>query len=347
MPVSIGIDLGGSLCKLSLLTSSPTTLPLSHLFRTLKHLGGQSIFIHLLPGTPQNISSLTRHLVALAKREPIIISLTGGGAHKHKRLLRVLHRNPNIEVVRCEDEFMCLTKGIRFLASSCESPGIFELADFHFHGDIGSARATIDKKAAFLPASTPLLMVNIGTGTSFVDVPSHGVFKRVGGSSLGGGTFMGLCRGLTRSKSFKEALKLAALGDSRKVDMLVGDIFGGEGEAEQHGLRSTVLASSFAKLGFSDDSGREDRALSALIMISMNLAAMAWLHARICNRNVILFTGTFLQDNPMALRTMAYAIHFWSKGDQRSLFVESSAFMCSLGALANVVSDKTPEKAKL
>lgn len=50
--------------------------------------------------------------------------------------------------------------------------------------------------------------------------------ERVSGSSLGGGTFWGLCRLLTRVKGFDEMLELSARGDNAKVDMLVGDIYG-------------------------------------------------------------------------------------------------------------------------
>ena len=50
-------------------------------------------------------------------------------------------------------------------------------------------------------------------------------WQRVGGSSLGGATFLGLCRALGCASSFAEALALAAEGDSKTVDLLVGDIY--------------------------------------------------------------------------------------------------------------------------
>ena len=43
----------------------------------------------------------------------------------------------------------------------------------------------------------------------------------------GGGTFWGLCRLLTGCSSFDEMLRLSAQGDNRRVDMMVGDIYGG------------------------------------------------------------------------------------------------------------------------
>ena len=46
------------------------------------------------------------------------------------------------------------------------------------------------------------------------------------GSSIGGGTYWGLCRLLTKCKSFDEVLDLAESGETDLVDMTVGDIYG-------------------------------------------------------------------------------------------------------------------------
>ena len=53
-------------------------------------------------------------------------------------------------------------------------------------------------------------------------------FQRVSGTSLGGGTFLGLCSLLTGCQTFDEALELADKGDSTNVDKLVRDIYGGD-----------------------------------------------------------------------------------------------------------------------
>lgn len=63
----------------------------------------------------------------------------------------------------------------------------------------------------------PYLLVNIGSGVSIVKVAGQGQYERVSGSSLGGGTFWGLCRLLTRTRSFDEMLELSMRGDNRKV----------------------------------------------------------------------------------------------------------------------------------
>lgn len=99
---------------------------------------------------------------------------------------------------------------------------------------------------------------------------ADGRYDRVSGSSLGGGTFWGLARLLTRAKDFDELLALCARGDNSRVDMLVGDIYGGR-DYTAIGLSANTIASSFGKV---IGSGREleeyepaDIALSVLRMI--------------------------------------------------------------------------------
>ena len=65
----------------------------------------------------------------------------------------------------------------------------------------------------------PYLLVNIGSGVSLLKMEGDGQYESVSGSSLGGGTFWGLCRLLTRCKSFDEMLELSMRGDNSKVHL--------------------------------------------------------------------------------------------------------------------------------
>jgi hypothetical protein len=76
----------------------------------------------------------------------------------------------------------------------------------------------------------PYLVVNIGSGVSILRVDARHVYERVGGTSLGGSTFLGLVSALTGCRTFEEAIAMAAAGDSTKVDMSVGDIYGEVGQ---------------------------------------------------------------------------------------------------------------------
>ena len=68
-------------------------------------------------------------------------------------------------------------------------------------------------------------------------------FQRIGGTSVGGGTFLGLCALLAGTESFEEAITLAEKGDSNRVDKLVRDIFGGD--YTQFGLSGDVVAARY------------------------------------------------------------------------------------------------------
>mgnify|MGYP002785158320 CR=1 FL=1 len=65
----------------------------------------------------------------------------------------------------------------------------------------------------------PYLLVNIGSGVSMVRVTGPGPtqYERVSGSSIGGGTFWGLCRLLTQTRDFDEMLDLSTQGDNAAV----------------------------------------------------------------------------------------------------------------------------------
>lgn len=107
-----------------------------------------------------------------------------------------------------------------------------------------------------------------------VDGPAD--FKRVSGSSIGGGTYWGLCRLLTGATTYDESLQIASRGDSNQVDMLVGDIYGRGYSKFQ--LSSNTLASSFGKIGGMESPkgknsgvGEDDVAKALLVMISLNI----------------------------------------------------------------------------
>ena len=63
----------------------------------------------------------------------------------------------------------------------------------------------------------PYLLVNIGSGVSMLKVEGDGQYERVSGSSLGGGTFWGLCRLLTKCRGFDEMLELSMRGNNANV----------------------------------------------------------------------------------------------------------------------------------
>ncbi|XP_015745615.1 pantothenate kinase 2, mitochondrial isoform X3 [Python bivittatus] len=157
-------------------------------------------------------------------------------------------------------------------------------------------------------------------------------------ASLGGGTFFGLCCLLTGCSTFEEALEMASLGDSTKVDKLVRDIYGGD--YERFGLPGWTIASSFGNMMSKekrDAASKEDLARAALITITNNIGSIARMCALNENINRVVFVGNFLRINTISMKFLAYALDYWSKGQLKALFLEHEGYFGAVGALLELL----------
>ncbi len=77
---------------------------------------------------------------------------------------------------------------------------------------------------------------------------------------------------------------------------------------------------------------------SLLIMISNNIGQLAYLNALKHHCRHIYFAGNFLRvENTIAMRTLAYAITFWSKGTMEAFFVRHEGYCGALGAFLSTL----------
>ena len=121
----------------------------------------------------------------------------------------------------------------------------------------------------------------IGRKKSKLEATLH-LIRFYGRSSLGGGTFLGLCCLLTGCQTYEEAIALAASGDSTKVDKKVRDIYGGN--YERFGLDGDVVACSFGQMNLPDrraEVTKEDLARATLVTITNNIGSIT----RMCAPN--------------------------------------------------------------
>jgi len=187
-----------------------------------------------------------------------VIKATGGGAFKYAELFK---EKLGVTFDK-EDEMQCLVSGANFLLRA-----IRDEAFTHHEGH--KQFVQLDQNELF-----PYLLVNIGSGVSMIKVDEEGQYERVSGTNVGGGTFWGLGKLLTKCKSFDEILELSQGGDNSAVDMLVGDIYGGL-DYSKIGLSASTIASSFGKVIAENkdlsDYRKEDIVLSLLRMISYNI----------------------------------------------------------------------------
>lgn len=268
-----------------------------------------------------------------------IIKATGGGAFKYADLFK---ERLGVTIDK-EDEMGCLVAGLNFLLRA-----IRDEAFTHLEGE--KQFVQIDQSDLF-----PYLLVNIGSGVSMIKVDGEGQYERVSGTNVGGGTFWGLGRLLTKCKNFDEILELSQGGDNSAIDMLVGDIYGGL-DYSKIGLSASTIASSFGKVIAENkdlsDYRREDIALSLLRMISYNIGQIAYLNALRYGLKRIFFGGFFIRGHAYTMDTMSFAIGFWSKGQAQAMFLRHEGFLGALGAflsydkhgLSNLTSHQCVER---
>ncbi|KAG4959576.1 hypothetical protein JHK87_036209 [Glycine soja] len=248
-----------------------------------------------------------------------IIKATGGGAYKYADLFK---ERLGVSLDK-EDEMNCLVAGANFLLKA-----IRHEAFTHMEGH--KEFVQIDPNDLF-----PYLLVNIGSGVSMIKVDGDGKFERVSGTNVGGGTYWGLGRLLTKCKSFDELLELSQKGDNRTMDMLVGDIYGGL-DYSKIGLSASTIASSFGKTISEkkelEEYRPEDISLSLLRMISYNIGQIAYLNALRFRLKRIFFGGFFIRGHAYTMDTISFAVHFWSNGEAQAMFLRHEGFLGALGA---------------
>ncbi|XP_015199334.1 pantothenate kinase 2, mitochondrial isoform X2 [Lepisosteus oculatus] len=252
---------------------------------------------------------------------------TGGGAYKFEADFRTM---ADLQLHKL-DELDCLIKGVLYVDSL---GGHSECYYFENPTDPDLCH----QKPYNLENPFPLLLVNIGSGVSILAVYSKDHYKRVTGTSLGGGTFLGLCCLLTGCSTFEEALEMALCGDSTKVDKLVRDIYGGD--YERFGLPGWAVASSFGNMVCKEKResvSKEDLARATLVTITNNIGSITRMCALNENIDRVVFVGNFLRINTLSMKLLAYALDYWSKGQLKALFLKHEGYFGAVGALLELL----------
>uniref|UniRef100_A0A673H7C6 4'-phosphopantetheine phosphatase n=1 Tax=Sinocyclocheilus rhinocerous TaxID=307959 RepID=A0A673H7C6_9TELE len=265
----------------------------------------------------------------LVNTETKVIKATGGGAYK---MIQTCLEFKDLLVDK-EDEMTCLIKGCNFVLKNIPHEAFVYAkhadSEFRFqntHPDI-----------------FPYLLINIGSGVSIVKVEAEDKFERIGGSSIGGGTFWGLGALLTKTKRFDELLQLASKGQHTNVDMLVKDIYGGA--YGSLGLTGDLIASSFGKSATTDkEFSKEDMAKSLLHMISNDIGQLACLYAKLHNLTRVYFGGFFIRGHPVTMHTITYSINFFTKGEVQALFLRHEGYLGAIGAFLKGAEEDNPNQ---
>eukprot|EP00299_Pterocystis_sp_00344_P010795 c4918_g1_i1.p1 GENE.c4918_g1_i1~~c4918_g1_i1.p1 ORF type:complete len:521 (+),score=155.14 c4918_g1_i1:30-1592(+) len=351
-----GLDIGGTLAKLVFyepLSQTRDLAQLSKFVNASEYYGStgkrvlqlsfsfqDGLFHFILFETHRMASAIDLIVQNRLHSDMSTLSATGGGAYKYSRMFE---QKAGI-VMTAYGELECAVRGLLFLVRHVKDE-LYTIPNATLSTD------TFQKETyeTSIDDMFPFIVVNIGSGVSVLFVENERTFERVNGTALGGGTYLGLCRLFTRCETFEEALRLAERGHASKLDLLVGDIYGGD--CENLSLPSSATAASFGKAMTmdieKDPIQPEDFARALLTMISNNIGQIALLTARQLKAKHVVFAGNFLRHNNISQRTLAFATNFWSKGTLEALFLRHEGFCGALGALLHTIPfDSVPAALK-
>ncbi|OUM67743.1 hypothetical protein PIROE2DRAFT_39741, partial [Piromyces sp. E2] len=314
-PVQIGIDIGGSLAKVVWYSQNKNSYAAT---------GGRLNFTKFETENIEKCIEFLKEIIRKDNNENVsmskrVLKATGGG--------ELLNDELNV-IVETEDEMECLIIGLNFLVHKIP----YEVFTY---SETESEPMVFEEKVIDEEELYPYILVNIGSGVSIIKVTENGKFERIGGSSLGGGTLWGLLSLVTNAQTFDEMLELSKKGHNENVDMLVGDIYGGD--YAKIGLKNTAIASSCGKIFRKKPEDRkkvkeEDISRSLLYMISNNLSQIAYLMAQLHQVKRIYFGGCFIRGHPVIMNSLSFGIRFWSKGTIKALFLRHEGYLGALGA---------------
>lgn len=129
------------------------------------------------------------------------------------------------------------------------------------------------------------LVVSIGTGTAFVAAEGKEA-KHIGGTGVGGGTLLNLCKKLGGIGSFNEINELISQGNLENVDLKIKDITTNIIDTLPQGTTSA----NFGKLN--EKASNADLALGIVNMIFETIGVMAVFANRNTNLENIIIVGS-------------------------------------------------------
>lgn len=202
---------------------------------------------------------------------------------------------------------------------------------------VGKIKASVHDQIYFSMKDKlyPYLLINLRSGASFIRVDSKTEYKRVIGTSIGAGTFVGISKLLDPQNDLTLSLLSALSGDSRNIDMSVGDIYGKD--YDKLGLPAEVIASSFGKVinhtpEEIDELNKSDILLSLMNMVMYNTLSIANLVAQIENIDNIVLVGHHLRVLKLE-QLCEMGLNILTKGKSKLMFVKHSSYLGSLGLL--------------
>lgn len=203
--IHIGIDVGGTLIKVAIICKETYALEMNLDREIRKDVRIGSFLMMYYKFKTVDIEDLASRFEnkILPHYTKDYIWVTGGGALKWRSWFEAKFKNIKI---RTEEEMASIYDGMQ-LTLDLNANIVYKLDK------------TLENKLFFDSDKFdyPLLIVNIGSGVSFISM-TESSYKRVGGTPLGGSTFLGLCRKLIGIDDFDTLIELTEAGNESNVD---------------------------------------------------------------------------------------------------------------------------------
>lgn len=234
----------------------------------------------------------------------------GGGAHKFHDFFDMIKNRPVVG-----DELSLTAKAAAYLLTQT---------------------SVIHQFGAKHPVSKKFVMASMGTGVSFTLVNENLETKHIGGSSLGGGTLLGLSKLITGITDFKELVDSAAVG-TNALDLTLSDIYG-----SSYGptLSSDICASNFAKAALIEDlkPSKNDIAASLISTICYSVGNHVAGLCKAHNVDTIVFVGGFLATEGQIPHFLEEAVNLFSP-EITIVIPENHQFVGALGAVLSIMEE--------
>jgi type II pantothenate kinase len=268
------------------------------------------------------------------------LHVTGGGAYKYSKELKEIDASYGQE-----QEIGSLLKGLNFMMENID--------DYSFSYRDATGHVFLQEEPEY-----PFLVVNIGSGVSAVKVTGKEEFTRVGGTSLGGGTLLGLMNLLVGTNDFDELLEMATRGSRKDTDLLIKEIYNNQGSSSPKSSSSAAsdeedLAVGMGRLAIDHlrnirKMKKEDMVKNFLTMVVFNIAQVAYYLAKKERIGKIFFTGTFIKGHPDIMECLSHTVDYFSTHNDCKIdaaFLKHDGFLgaigCAVQALKKECNDDT------
>lgn len=176
-----------------------------------------------------------------------------------------------------------------------------------------------------LPRGEKSLLINIGTGISWIKIDEE-KYERVLGSGIGGGTFMGMGKLMADSSDFANLVRLSASGQRGNVDLLVKDIY----HPEEPPIPGDLTASNFAKTEAINSSSPADKMASFMNLMAETIALLTVQTAALHGIKKVIFIGSTLAGN----KPLQDNLDFYCKMSELDpIFLQNGEFSGAIGAI--------------